>query len=274
MSYMTKANTAVRSTVKPMSSQVAEVRQRINLLQEAMRNTMKNGVHYGVIPSCGKPSLYKAGAEVIMALFRLSSDHVVTDMSKDGEIRYQVKSIIKSADGAFLGASYGECSSQEEKYMWRAAVCDEEYDSFPETQRRIKFKKWQNNVSQVKQVRCNPSDLANTILKMAVKRATIASILQCTSASDIFTQDIEDLPPEYIDQKPVHKEPVKEEMPNVESTEYNQDLVEAVPPVAKPQGNQKCTACDKSITDKVASYSKSKIGVALCYDCQKSGQEK
>lgn len=186
--------------VRAMSSQVAEVRQHINLIQEAMRATMKKDVHYGTIPGCPKPSLYKPGAELILTLFKLSCNPEIMDMSKDGEIRYQVKANITTRDGVFVGSGIGECSSGEEKYMWRAAVCPEEYDSFPETMRRIKFKKGYNNgpATQAAQVRVNPGDMANTILKMAVKRAMVAACLQTTACSDIFTQDIEDLPEGFI----------------------------------------------------------------------------
>lgn len=199
MSQLDKAKNAVASVrVRPMSIAVAEVRQNINLIQEAMKATMKKDVHFGTIPGCPKPSLYKAGAEVIMALFKLSTDPVVTDLSKDGEIRYQVKVNVTTRDGVFVGSGIGECSSGEEKYMWRASVCDEEFNVTPETMRRIKFKKYQSSVSQVQQVRVNPSDMANTILKMAKKRALIDAVLTATGASDIFSQDIEDLPEGYI----------------------------------------------------------------------------
>src|SRR5208282_1157277 len=48
--------------------------------------------------------------------------------------------------------------------------------------------------TEVKQVRSEHHDLENTILKMACKRAHVAMTLNVTAASDIFTQDIEDLP--------------------------------------------------------------------------------
>ena len=98
MNQLDKVKSAVNAVrVRPMSTQVAEVRQNINLIQEAMKATMKKDVHYGIIPGCAKPSLYKPGAEVIIALFKLSTDPVVTDLSKDREIRYQVKvNIIKT----------------------------------------------------------------------------------------------------------------------------------------------------------------------------------
>jgi hypothetical protein len=65
--------------------------------------------------------------------------------------------------------------------------------------RRIKFKKqYQGPVAQIQQIRVSPSDMANTILKMAKKRALIDAVLTATGASDIFSQDIEDLPEGFI----------------------------------------------------------------------------
>jgi hypothetical protein len=40
----------------------------------------------------------------------------------------------------------------------------------------------------------NPYDVKNTLEKMAEKRSLVAAVLIGTAASDIFTQDIEDLP--------------------------------------------------------------------------------
>ena len=201
MNPIEKAKGAISTIrVRPMSTQVAEVRQNINLIQEAMKANMKKDVHFGVIPGCGKPSLYKAGAEVIMALFKLSTDPVVTDLSANGEIRYQVKVNVTTRDKTFVGSGIGECSSGEEKYMWRAAICQEEFEATPETLKRIKFRKdrFNGSVQQIQQVRVNPSDMANTILKMAKKRALIDAVLTATGASDIFTQDIQDLPEGYL----------------------------------------------------------------------------
>jgi peroxiredoxin family protein len=100
--------------------------------------------------------------------------------------------------GQFVGAGVGECSSQEDKYAWRAALCDDEYDDTPENRRRVKYSKYQGKVEKKKQVRTNPADVANTILKMAKKRAQVDAVITCTAASDIFTQDIEDLPEEVV----------------------------------------------------------------------------
>ena len=178
----------------------ADVQAQVNLMQDVMRKTMFDGTHYGKIPGTQSISLYKAGAEKLMATFRLAADPETEDLSRDGEIHYRVKVRLLSPSGQFLGAGIGECSSREDKYAWRAMVCQEEFDATPENRRRVKFVKYSGRVEQKKQVRTNPSDVANTILKMAKKRAQVDAVITVTAASDIFTQDIEDLPDELRDQ--------------------------------------------------------------------------
>jgi hypothetical protein len=51
---------------------VTEIRQRIQAVQEVMRGVMKEGTHFGTIPGTPKPSLWKAGAEVLCLTFRLA----------------------------------------------------------------------------------------------------------------------------------------------------------------------------------------------------------
>lgn len=249
MTQIDKAKNAIATTrVRTMSIQVAEVRQNINIIHEALKSVMKVNVHYGTIPGCPKPSLYKPGAEVIMALFRLSADPDINDLSKDGEIRYQVKVKISAKDGTFVGSGIGECSSGEEKYMWRAAVSNAEFDATLETMRRIKYRK---DGSEVQQVRVPPADLANTILKMAKKRALIDAVLTATAASDIFSQDIEEIPEEVF----------------VDNTTAPEGSLPD-----KPSQAVECASCAAVVTDKVAAYSKTKFGRVLCFNCQKANQ--
>lgn len=186
-----------------VSSQVhqfsaVEIRQRVNLVQEVMRSIMKSDTHYGVIPGTKKPSLYKPGAEVLCVTFRIADKYEVEDLTVDGMARYRVRCIgVHQVTGVVLGEGLGECSSHEEKYKWRRAICAEEFEVTPENMRRLKFSKWQNKIEKQQQIRTESADQANTILKMACKRAKIAMTLNATAASDIFTQDIEDLPEEY-----------------------------------------------------------------------------
>lgn len=176
---------------------LAEIRERVNLVQEVMRGIMKKDTHYGTIPGTPKPTLYKPGAEVLCVTFRIAQSYRIEDLSDALTARYRVTCIgTHQVSGIVLGEGPGECSSGEEKYKWRGAVCTEEFDLTPEAMRRLKFAKWKGNVEKKIQVRTEAADLSNTVLKMACKRAMIAMTLNVTAASDIFTQDIEDLPEE------------------------------------------------------------------------------
>jgi hypothetical protein len=176
---------------------VMEIRQRVNLVQEVMRAVMKKDTHYGTIPGTPKPTLYKPGAEVLCVTFRVAQKYRVEDLSTAETARFRITCIgVHQTTGIELGEGLGECSSSEEKYKWRGAICTEEFDYVPENMRRLKFFKDGNKKPQV---RTESADLSNTILKMAAKRAMIAMTLNVTAASDIFTQDIEDLPEELRD---------------------------------------------------------------------------
>lgn len=185
----------VREERKPLTA--AEMVDQVRLIQEVMNAVMVKDVHYGVIPGTPKPTLYKAGAEKLLSTFNIGVDprEEITDLSSNDEIRYRV--LVKGfsrVDGDLFGVGLGECSSNEEKYKWRKPVCDEEFDETPTDRKRIAWKRGDKGPYQQKQVRMNPIDVANTILKMAKKRGLIDMTLTVTAASDIFDQDIEDLP--------------------------------------------------------------------------------
>jgi len=179
---------------------VQDTLQTARTIQTVMQSVMKENVHYGIIPGCKQPSLYKAGSEALLSTFRIAVEPIVEEFtSRDEhgrvrEIRYRVKCV-----GRHIGTNYevgygvGECSTGEDKYAWRRAVCDEEYDAADEADRRIKWGKWQNKVQQTKQIRMSPADMSNTVLKMAKKRAQIDLTLTALGCSDIFAQDLEDL---------------------------------------------------------------------------------
>jgi len=182
---------------QPLSA--AAIRANVNLIQEVMKSVMKKDVHYGTIPGTQKPTLYKAGSEKILSTFRIAVELDVEDLSFTDCFRFRVKARGVLPSGEVVGCGIGECSTDEEKYKWRGIVCAAEFDNTPEDRRRIKYAKPTNYNSNgvVQQVRTNPADLSNTALKMAKKRAQIDLTLTATGASDVFDQDIEDLPEEY-----------------------------------------------------------------------------
>ena len=177
----------------------AEIRATVNLIQEVMQAVMKDGVHYGTIPGTQKPTLYKAGSEKILSTFRIGVDPEVEDLSTEDEAHVRVRARgMHQGTGQYLGSGVGECSSNEDKYRWRATVSDAEWDATPEDRRRIKYARIRKSgdTGETRQVHTHPADIANTVLKMAKKRAQIDLCLTVTAASDVFAQDIEDLPAE------------------------------------------------------------------------------
>ncbi len=177
-----------------------EIRAHVNRVQEVMKAVMQKDTHYGVIPGSKKPSLYKPGAEVLCVTFRVAPSYKIEDLSNADCVRYRVTCIgTHQLNGIVLGEGVGACSSNEEKYKWRRVVCQEEFDDTPTDRRRVKYSKYQNKVDKTQQIRTEPADIDNTVLKMAVKRAQVAMTLNVTAASDCFTQDIEDLPEELVE---------------------------------------------------------------------------
>lgn len=167
-----------------------QVLQHAMVVQEVMQAVMKPEIHFGKIPGTDKPTLFQPGADKLLMAFRIAPVFDIEDLSTPDVVRYRVNCRgVHQVSGVELGSCVGEASSGEEKYKWRRAVNDKEFDATPITHRRVKFAK----TYEVKQVRTEPADMANTVLKMAEKRAKIGMVLNVTGASDMFGQDLEDL---------------------------------------------------------------------------------
>lgn len=189
MNAVTKTETgALSATASSGRMTVADIISHVGMVQEVMKAVMKPDIHYGVIPGTDKPTLYKQGAEVLCMAFRVSDTYSVEDLSTADMVRYRVTCTgSHQMTGTVLGTGMGEASSGEEKYKWRKAW-DDEFEATPENLRRVKMGKY-----KTKQVRTDPADLANTILKMANKRAKIAMTINVTACGDMFGQDLEDM---------------------------------------------------------------------------------
>jgi len=160
---------------------VAEIRKRTHAVQEVMRGVMKEGTHFGTIPGTPKPSLWKAGAEVLCMTFRLApllesqvtvdepeSEWAYIGSRRDGTMvtgtcvgffEVEATCTIQGPMGEVLSRCSARCNNRENKYRSLSLF-----------------------------------DIRNTVQKMAEKRAFVSAVLMATGASDIFTQDIEDFP--------------------------------------------------------------------------------
>lgn len=215
-----QATTAV-TVIEPGISAISvrQLTDQVKLIQDVMRAVMKNGEHYGVIPGTGgKPTLLKPGAEKLCLTFRFAPEYEPTSHTtlREDFILWDIRcKLIHIQSGQLVGTGMGSCSSREEKYGWRNAqricpacgkeaiikgkadygggwICFEKKGGC-----KAKFKDGDPAIeSQVVGKTPNPNiwDLNNTIEKMACKRALVAAVLNATAASDIFTQDMEDMP--------------------------------------------------------------------------------
>lgn len=139
-----------------------EARERVQMLQEFVRDIMIPGQDYGYIPGCPKPSLLKPGAEKLCDIFGFSKQLKVTNRIEDwqnGVFAYEViVTLISKLTGLIEAEGVGSCNSKEKKYRTQ--------DSY---------------------------SVANTVLKMAKKRALVDAVLSATRSSGLFTQDIEEI---------------------------------------------------------------------------------
>jgi len=175
-----------------------ELTAQVHKLDQFYRHLMTEGTDYGVVPGTKKPSLYKAGAELLRIWAGLSPQFEVNGGGTDletGIFSYEVKCSLWNEQGRLIGEGVGNCNSLESKYRFRWAWPSEvppNFDKENAVRKTVKLKNG-NPVTQYQVNNPNPQDLGNTILKMAKKRAFVDAILTVTGASRIFTQDVEDM---------------------------------------------------------------------------------
>jgi hypothetical protein len=178
-------STEVVVSAPPMT--VASLKERSQHVQALIKDLMVEGVHYMKIPGTDGQSLTKQGSEMLLSAFHIAVEPEIIETSTPDFVRYTVKITGRHmGSGIVVGVGIGRCSSNEEKYKWRRAVCPEEFDATPEELRRIKWGSGQRGNYTVQQIRTNPEDVANTVLKMAKKRAQADLCLTALAASDAF----------------------------------------------------------------------------------------
>lgn len=193
-----------------------------NQMADFVRDALREGVDYGRIPGTSKDTLYKPGSEKLARFFGLSPSFIDLETTEDwmgvdhgGEpFFYYRQKCELYRNGALIANAQGSCNSWEKKYRYRqqkqiCPTCEnetiikgkEEYGGgwlcwkknggcgtkFRDGDQAIEGQK----TGQVK----NPDihDQVNTILKMAQKRAFVASVLLAVNGSEYFTQDVEDI---------------------------------------------------------------------------------
>lgn len=198
---------------------IPELKEQVLIVHSVLEKVMVKDQHYGLIPGCGnKPALFKSGAEKLNLTFHMAPKYeIVVNNLPHGHREYEITcSLYHIASGNFLGSGVGCCSTMESKYRYRQAnkkcpICGKEAIIKGKTAYgggwvcfdkkggcKAKWKDGDKAIEAQKTGRIENEDLAdqfNTIKKMAKKRAHVDAVLTATAASDIFTQDIDEMKP-------------------------------------------------------------------------------
>jgi len=197
----------VSVAVQQHAGQIADVISMKATVQDVLKSQMQEDVHYGKIPGTGdKPTLLKAGAEMLRMVFNMSTiceaNDVIVDTDKYGHKTYEICMHILNKDGVKVATGLGTCSTLESKYKYRSQLTDRKVPSeYWESRDKALLGGPQYSPKKVKGAwliserveHDNPADYYNTVKKMAKKRAMADGILTATCSSDLFTQDLEDL---------------------------------------------------------------------------------
>lgn len=192
---------------------------RREAIVDATAKLMRDGVDFGKIPGAGdRPALLQPGADKLCNLFGLVIQYEVVKSEEDwtGEKHggtpfffYEIKG--RAYRGEFLmGEGVGSCSSWESKYRWRKMerTCPSCGKANIRKSREEGWYCWKKTdgcgatfaandpaiVNQETGRKPNPdmADVVNTVLKMAYKRCKVSTTINATSASEFFTQDVEE----------------------------------------------------------------------------------
>jgi len=236
---------------------IAETMQKISIFQTVIQKNLKQDHDYGVIPGTQKPTLYKPGAEKILMLMGLTSEYEVTEKVQDyenGFFAFTVKAIL-TRNGVKITEGLGHANTKESRYTNRWVTESKipegiDKSTLKTRQKESKFKEGEYYTEYLLE-NSDSFTLANTVLKMAKKRAQVDAVLTVASLSEIFTQDLEDF-------GDIIGSPSKQQ-PTANKAKSNK----------KPSSsNYACTECGQTITQAVHAYSEKNFGRPLCRECQ------
>lgn len=168
---------------------VDKLKAQRGLLREFVTSQLRQEVDFGTIPGTPKPTLFKPGAEKLSQLFGLGvkvmlSDRIIEREGNFAMFTYRAEVYPLRSPDLIIATSEGSCNSQEKKYANRR-----KYKKV--TQTRQDGSTYERRVEDGEEP-TPVTDVLNTLIKMAQKRAYVGAVILATGASDFFTQDIDD----------------------------------------------------------------------------------
>jgi hypothetical protein len=219
-------------------------------LVELTDKLLDRGTDYGTVPGIKKPFLQKPGAEKLANFYGLAIRFEAERVEGDGKaappLAYHVKSFahLGSFDGPIVAAGFGEANSWEPRYRYLDAkrvcpACGHEGLIKGKPDGKLKGQWW----CSARDGGCNrtfpaadpaiteqqtgkvdnpdPYGLANTLVKMAEKRAHVDVVLRATGTSGFYSQD-EDSP--SVQAQATSAPPPDDELPAVENVTGQQSV--------------------------------------------------
>lgn len=209
-----------------------ELHNQLDFIRQVMAREMKEGQDYGKIPGCGdKPGLFQPGAQKLLLTFQLTpkvKKEVLRELPHSiyGHREYEFTISVVSKTGREWDG-VGTCSTFESKYRYRKSSrkcpkCGKEsifrsknpgegwYCWAKKGGCGAKFgEKAPEIISQEegKAENDNPAEAWNTVRKMAFKRAIVHAAINATNTSELWSQDLEDLPQAHAAQAEYIPEP-------------------------------------------------------------------
>ena len=166
-------------------------------LKANMRAVLQEGTDFGVIPGTGnKPALFKPGAEKLLQWFGFGHAMEKTEAERypDGSrlgVTYRC-TVTKDLPGgrvAVVGMCEGYAGYDEDRFY----ISAEDAAGKAEEKERMWARKDQRPPNPAKWENAKEYRAPwNSVIKMCQKRAMVGAALQATSASSLFTQDVED----------------------------------------------------------------------------------
>jgi hypothetical protein len=250
---------------------VESVTRQVAIIQNVMKSVMKQDEHYGTIPGTNKPSLLKPGAEKLNLVFRLRPEYQITKTELyNGHREYEVVcTLYHIPTGQSVGQGVGSATTMEGKYRFRGGEKKDTGKPVPKDYWNLKktdparakeliggdgfgtakFEgEWRICELGEKVEHDNPADYYNTVLKMAKKRAHVDAILTATAASDIFTQDTEDMTeviPGAAEVKKESKPPLQEPQKKSGNGEQKPQMKDPDAPCSEAQTKAIFAMCGK-----------------------------
>jgi len=176
----------------------AELARRIAELEAFVRGQMREGVDYGRIPGSSTPVLLKPGAEKLAALFGFSIVATLTETVDDLERGYIKRAakveLVSKRTGLVEATGLGEANSLESRYRYRWVFESELPANLDKSQFKVRTVNTKHGRARMYRIENDDIwTLANTLTKMAKKRALVDAVLSATRLSGVLTQDLEDL---------------------------------------------------------------------------------